>query len=165
VLTMLPTSHPRQTTAALTTGTLAFHTAGCRTQQWSDVNSRHKLSLNAPRTAWFVANLVISWVLHNPLPVMGSFSPTTPPSDIVAPSSLVRMLCHMVHMALRMVDEPLEVACAPVYPAPSQVPNHCTVCHLLASATALTFTRSRDLCLACSAHLLGWYPLFLRLHT
>jgi hypothetical protein len=65
------------------------------------------------------------------------------------------MLCHMVHMALCMVDEPLEFACTPVYPVASHVPNHSMAAHALARSTALTFARSRDLCLARSAHLLG----------
>ena len=56
--------------------------------------------------------------------------------------SLVRMLCHMVHMAscMRgMVDEPLQHACTPLYPAPPHVPNHSTTIPALARSTSIDF--------------------------
>ena len=60
--------------------------------------------------------------------------------------SLVRMLCHMVHMAscMRgMVDEPLQHACTPFYPARPHVPNHSTIRYAWAMSTNIDF-RSRS---------------------
>lgn len=57
--------------------------------------------------------------------------------------SLVRMLCHMVHMAscMRgMVDKPLQHACTPLYPARPHVPNHSsTLLYALATAMSIDF--------------------------
>jgi hypothetical protein len=107
------------------------------------------------------------WTLQRQIPVVVLFRRpclySRRSTDIVAPSSLVRMLLyHMVHMALRMVDEPLGSSWRTI--TPYSIPNHQTVLKALTRPVALTFARSRDLCLAWSAHLLGRGPHLQRLH-
>ena len=145
------TTHTRSSTRVLATERLSFHTAGCRSQERSGIRTRlkDKLWLNTMKNSVF--RLTPCTVIlprghccqvRRQIAVRDLSSRQHRRRISLLRRSLVRMLCHMVHMASRMrgmVDEPLQDACTPLYPAPPHVPNHGTTRYALAMSMSIDF--------------------------